>query len=80
MLFNTIAVDENNKIICVKNKEKIESWMQFLCKVRECIGDVLDLVVIKGRQLGIVVIVANVFPNAHHGCYCQHLKTSTCQI
>ncbi|GKC23701.1 transposase, MuDR, MULE transposase domain protein, partial [Tanacetum coccineum] len=72
-----VGMDANNLIIPlatgVSQGETIETWSWFLTKLKECIGEDPNLVIISDRHYSITVTCANVFPNAFHGCCCRHL-------
>ncbi|GKB15748.1 transposase, MuDR, MULE transposase domain protein [Tanacetum coccineum] len=49
------------------------SWTWFLSKLKECIGEILDLTIISDRHATIKSACEAVFPNAFHGYCCRHL-------
>ncbi|XP_071727413.1 uncharacterized protein [Rutidosis leptorrhynchoides] len=76
---NLIAVgmDGNNSIVPLAygicSGESGLTWTWFMSKLKECIGEVQELVFISDRHLGIAQGIREVFPNAFHGICCHHL-------
>ena len=79
-LFIAVGKDGNNQIyplaFGIGPKEEARTWSLFLFKIRECIGELPDLAIISDRHAGIIAAVREIFPHAHHGCCCQHLKAN----
>lgn len=45
-------------------------------EIHECIGDIPNLSIISYQHQTIIVVVANIFPNAHHDYCAQYLKVN----
>lgn len=71
------ALDGDNHIfplgLGIVNSENDSSWEWFLSKLKECMGDRDDLVIISDRHISIPKAVSNVFPLAKHAICMQHL-------
>ena len=76
-----VGMDGNNQIIPiatgVSQSETAESWIWFMRKLKECIGEVPNLAIISDRHYGITAACNAVFPNAFHGYCCRHLMLNT---
>nr|KAJ0191280.1 hypothetical protein LSAT_V11C800421720 [Lactuca sativa] len=50
-----------------------ESWIWFLSRLKECIGDMPFLVIMLDRANSIEMTIQDVFPKTYHGLCCHHL-------
>ncbi|GKC95072.1 transposase, MuDR, MULE transposase domain protein [Tanacetum coccineum] len=67
-----VGIDGNNQIIPIATGvSQGEIW--FLLKLKECIGEVLNLAIITDRHPAIILACNTVSPNAFHGYCCRHL-------
>lgn len=70
-------MDGNNQIVPLAygicHGESGPTWTWFMVKLKQCIGEVSELVFISDRHLGIAEGIREVFPNAFHGICCRHL-------
>nr|GEV49284.1 hypothetical protein [Tanacetum cinerariifolium] len=70
-----VGMDGNNQIIPisigVSQGESGESWTWFLSKLKDCIGEVPNLVIISDRHYAIILACKTVFPNSFHS-YSSH--------
>nr|KAJ0198266.1 hypothetical protein LSAT_V11C700350980 [Lactuca sativa] len=80
-----------NDRACLKKKylgtmflavENEDSWIWFLSRLKECIGDITILAIISNKVNSIEIAILAVFPNAYHKLYCSYFlmnmsKTST---
>ncbi|XP_024986513.1 protein FAR1-RELATED SEQUENCE 8-like [Cynara cardunculus var. scolymus] len=77
-MFLAVGMNGNNGIvpitIRVGNTESGPSWIWFLHKLRQCIGEVPNLTFLTDRAASIDLVIRNVFPNAHHRFCCRHLS------
>ncbi|XP_071718409.1 uncharacterized protein [Rutidosis leptorrhynchoides] len=73
----TVGMDGNNSIVPLAygicSVESGITWTWFMSKLKQCIGEVPELVFISDRHLGIAQGVSKVFPKAFHGICCRHL-------
>nr|KAJ0189800.1 hypothetical protein LSAT_V11C800437630 [Lactuca sativa] len=76
-MFLVVGMDGNNQILPIAfgvgKTESEESWIWFLSRLQECIGDMPSLAIISNRLNSIELAIQAVFPNAYHGLYCLHL-------
>ncbi|XP_024969720.1 uncharacterized protein LOC112509081 [Cynara cardunculus var. scolymus] len=77
-MFLAVGIDGNNGIVPIAmgvgKTESGPSWTWFLCKLRQCIGDVPNLTFITDRAASINLAIRTVFPSAHHGLCCRYLS------
>ncbi|GKB16646.1 transposase, MuDR, MULE transposase domain protein [Tanacetum coccineum] len=77
-----VGMDGNNQIIPiatgVSQGETNESWTWFLSKLKDCIGEVPNLVIISDRHYAIILACKIVFPNSFHVYCCHHLMMNCC--
>ncbi|XP_071733933.1 uncharacterized protein [Rutidosis leptorrhynchoides] len=70
-------MDGNNNIVPLAygicGGESGRTWTWFMTKLRQCIGNVANLVFISDRHLGIAQGIRQIFPAAFHGICCCHL-------
>lgn len=73
-------MDGNNQIFPlaygVGKSEDGDSWIWFLSKLKECIGEHPELVFISDRANSIALALRTVFPHASHGLCCRHLMVN----
>lgn len=83
-LFLVVGKDSNNQIYLlvfnIDGKEEIEMWTLFIRGFYRCINNLPHLSIIVDRHNAINAVVANVFPNIHHGYCNQHIKCNMCVI
>ncbi|XP_044468165.1 uncharacterized protein LOC123197816 [Mangifera indica] len=76
-LFFAVGRDGNNQIypigFGVGKKEDHDTWCWFLRKIKECIHEIPELVIISDRHHAIYSAMVEVFPNVHHEYCCHHL-------
>ncbi|KAF5792109.1 putative MULE transposase domain-containing protein [Helianthus annuus] len=79
-MFLAVGMDGNNQILPIGygigKSEDGESWTWFLSKLKECIGEHPDLVIISDRAASIQLAVRVVFPRSFHGLCCRHLMVN----
>ncbi|GKC84588.1 transposase, MuDR, MULE transposase domain protein [Tanacetum coccineum] len=72
-----VGMDGNNQIIPiaigVSQGETGESWIWFLKKLKDYIGEVPNLAIISDMHYAITLACNTVFPNSFHGYCCRHL-------
>ena len=72
-----IAQDANRQLYPVAfgavDSENNDSWMYFIMKLKEAVGDVENLVFIFDRHPSIANALSTVFPEAHHGACIHHI-------
>lgn len=77
-LFVAVCLDGNNQIyplaFGIGDSENDATWSWFFSKLHAVIGEVEDLVIISDRHKSIDKAAATIFPSAHHGVCCQHLR------
>lgn len=77
-MYLAVAMDANNQIVPVAfgvgRSENGEGWTWFLSILKQCIGELSDLVFISDRHAAINQGITTVFPRAHHGLCCRHLE------
>nr|XP_043638145.1 uncharacterized protein LOC122609152 [Erigeron canadensis] len=54
--------------------ESSECWTWFLSKLKECIGERENLVIISDPHPSVALAVRELFPNSFHGLCCTHLE------
>nr|KAJ0206074.1 hypothetical protein LSAT_V11C500295360 [Lactuca sativa] len=76
-IFIAVGMDGNNQILPIAfgvgKTESGESWIWFLSRLKECIGDMPSLAIISDRANSIEIVIQSVFPNAYHELCCRHL-------
>lgn len=78
--FLAVGMDANNQILPVAygvgKTESGETWIWFLSKLKECIGEIPGLAFISDRSASIDLSIRQVFPHAYHGLCCRHLMVN----
>ncbi|KAJ4717563.1 MuDR family transposase [Melia azedarach] len=77
IMFVAVCKDGNNQTyplaFGIGNSEDDVSWNWIFTKLRDCVGDVEDLVFITDDNMGIRKGITSVFPNANHGACVYHI-------
>ncbi|XP_024984100.1 uncharacterized protein LOC112520027 [Cynara cardunculus var. scolymus] len=81
-MFLAVSMNGNNQIILIamevgKTKSG-PSWIWFLHKLRQCIGELPNLTFVTDRAASIELAIRTIFPNAHHRLCCRHLSQNLC--
>ncbi|GJU33217.1 transposase, MuDR, MULE transposase domain protein [Tanacetum coccineum] len=78
-----VGMDGNNQIVpiatSVSQGETGESWTWFLRRLKEQIGEPLNLCIISERHHAIILACSTIFDNAFHG-YCDHHLMMNCNL
>lgn len=76
-MFVAVGMDGNNNILPIAYgvgaTESGYAWTWFLSKLRECLGQMDNLVFISDRASSIDLAIRTVYPHALHGICCRHL-------
>ncbi|XP_024990727.1 uncharacterized protein LOC112525014 [Cynara cardunculus var. scolymus] len=77
-MFLAVGMNGKNGIVPIAmgvgKTESGPSWTWFLCKLRQCIGDVPNLTFVTDRATSIDLAIRTVFPNVHRRLCCWHLS------
>ncbi|XP_062103219.1 uncharacterized protein LOC133814247 [Humulus lupulus] len=81
-LLCAMSQDANKQIypiaFSVVDSENNDSWLYFLLRLKEAIGEVENLVFVSDRHTSKASALTKIFPQAHHGACIHHVSMNIC--